>query len=97
MKIYIAGPMSGIEEFNYPAFHAAAKHLRAAGHEVINPAEVCPELGMPWDFYMRKDIAAMLECEAVYLLHGWSASKGACLEHHIARTLDMHVQVEGVE
>ena len=31
--------MSGILEFNFPLFHAVAKHLRFLGHEVFNPAE----------------------------------------------------------
>jgi hypothetical protein len=39
MKIYIAGPMRGYKEFNYPAFHAAAKKLRRKGHFVFSPAE----------------------------------------------------------
>jgi hypothetical protein len=39
MKIYLAGPMRGYKDFNFPAFHAAATKLREAGNTVFNPAE----------------------------------------------------------
>lgn len=92
--MYIAGPMSGIPEFNYPAFHVAAKALRAVGYTVVNPAEISPEQGNDWVYYMRRDIPAMLTCESIFLLKGWENSKGATLEKHIAEALGMLVFFE---
>lgn len=37
--IYLAGPMQGHPEFNFPTFHAVAHCLRMSGHTVFNPAE----------------------------------------------------------
>ena len=39
MKLYLAGPMRGYDDFNFPAFRAAAAELRSMGHEIFSPAE----------------------------------------------------------
>ena len=39
MRLYLGGPMRGIPEFNFPAFHKAAHALRNQGHIVFSPAE----------------------------------------------------------
>lgn len=37
---YLAGPMSGIPQFNYPEFHRIASVLRDAGYQIESPAEL---------------------------------------------------------
>lgn len=54
MRIYVAGPMTGYENFNATAFQEAAARLRAQGHDVITPHElnaalVLRETGRPFD------------------------------------------------
>jgi Domain of unknown function (DUF4406) len=39
MRIYLAGPMSNVKDFNFPAFDAAAIKLRSEGHKVFSPAD----------------------------------------------------------
>ncbi len=90
-RIYIAGPMTGIERLNYPAFNAAAAKLRAQGYEVENPAENDLPPGKQWHEYMRHAIPRLLTCTMVGLLDGWTQSKGALLEVEIAQRLGMYV------
>lgn len=39
LTLYLAGPMSGIAQYNYPRFQEISKDLRGAGYNIINPAE----------------------------------------------------------
>lgn len=92
---YIAGPMTGIEAFNFPAFQSAASelyamgvgHVKHTGHGV--PPR--PDASRPWADYLREALRFMLGCDAVVVLPGWRESKGARLEVHVALELGMPV------
>jgi hypothetical protein len=89
MRIYISGPISGKPDGNKPAFEHAAELIRSHGHDPVNPHDVCANIGKDalWHDYMRKDIKALLDCDAIVMLPGWEDSRGACLEHLIAEEL----------
>ncbi|WP_417219007.1 DUF4406 domain-containing protein [Achromobacter spanius] len=91
MKTYLAGPMTGHLDLNFPLFHAEAKRLRATGHDVVNPAEINVDPTKGWEDCMRVDIAELMKCEAIAMLPGWQQSRGASLEHHIATELGLLV------
>lgn len=91
MKIYLAGPMTGLPDFNYPAFNAAAEKLRALGHGVCNPAENPVPPCRSWEGYMRLALAQLVTCDCIVLLQGWQASRGAKVESDLALTLRMKV------
>lgn len=94
-RIYIAGPMTGLPEFNRPAFAAAAAHLRSLGLEAINPGELYTHTHMPWSFYMRAALRALLTCDSIFLLRGWTNSRGAKLEWQLANALGLTLYYEG--
>ena len=97
MRLYVAGPMTGLPDFNYPTFNAAANDLRRVGYDVLNPAEIeadNPTPGTPqaWDWYMRHALRMVLLADALAVLPDWHRSRGASLEVHIACSLGMNVQ-----
>lgn len=81
-RIYISGPMTGLPDFNYPAFHREAARLRALGYHVESPAENPPQAD--WSGYMQQALKQMLACDAVAFLPGWAESRGALLERYVA-------------
>lgn len=92
-RCYIAGPMSGYVDHNFPAFKKAAKELRARGYDVISPHEIENDQN-DWYQCMRDDIKQLVDCDTIYLLDGWWNSTGAKLECTIAYGLDMEIWFE---
>lgn len=88
-RLYVAGPMTGLPEYNYPAFHQAAAQLRAAGYDVENPAENLTQ--STWDDYLRAGLRQVLTVDGIATLPDWQVSRGAALEVHVAHALRLVV------
>lgn len=91
MKFYIAGPMTGLPDLNFPAFHAEAARLRSEGHEVANPAEINPDHTTPWHECMFRDLKELSTCQGIVLLPGWEKSPGAQIERLWATRMGLQV------
>jgi hypothetical protein len=84
--------MTGLPDFNRPAFFEAQDKLEAAGYAVINPARNGLPPDAPWEQHMREDIANMVQlAEAVATLPGIEASRGSQIEVGLALRLGWRV------
>jgi hypothetical protein len=103
VNVYLAGPMRGYPGLNHAAFNEAAAALRALGHTVFNPAEhdvaqgIGPDDEAKAETMLRTLLGADLAwitgtADALVMLPGWAASKGALAEFHVARALNIPVQ-----
>ena len=104
-KIYVAGPMTGYEKFNFYEFDRVSSLLQAQGWNVINPANIDrangfdPTIqGISHDLDSRdlgmmlsRDIIAISTCDAIFLMKGWEDSKGANMEKLFANIIGIDV------
>lgn len=81
-KIYIAGPMSGLPNFNRDAFNAEAHRLLGLGHVALNPA-ILPD-GLEQHEYIAICIEMVKMADQLVMLPGWERSAGARAEHSLA-------------
>jgi hypothetical protein len=91
-RAYLAGPMTGHVDFNYPAFHQAAAYYRAMGIDIVSPAELHgDDFSKTWAEYLTAGFAALDTCGTIILLLGWNNSRGAKMElcRAIERGLDV--------
>ena len=101
MKVYISGPMTGMPERNEREFHEAERQIVDAGQIAVNPHKIsndvnrkCSELGTvpTYEDYMHADLKALLDgCTTIYMLDGWRGSRGACMEHEVAKICGLEI------
>ena len=93
--IYISGPMTGIKDFNYPAFYSKEKELLEAGHKVENPArnsstddngDIKTGKGLMIDALHQLE-----KCTHITFLPDWESSPGAHIEAIAANRMEIEV------
>ena len=104
IKIYIAGPMRTIQDFNREEFNSAERSLKSKGvYAPVNPVTLDKESGLTDEelstrmglrLIMKRDIEELLKCEQIFMLIGWEKSEGARIEHALASMVGMYIQYQ---
>lgn len=93
-RIYISGPMTGMEDLNLEAFTAAENLLLEQGNIPINPHRFPKQKS--YEDYLLFDLEILAtSADAVALLPGWEQSPGAKKELQLALELELEIIILG--
>lgn len=105
--VYIAGPMTGVEDYNFAAFDEASFKFKERGYTVINPAQIAREYadqqGLTFEEIALREFAVLdflpllQKASHMHMLNGWEYSNGAKAEHAIAKWLNLTITYETEE
>lgn len=91
MKYYLAGPMAGHPEHNWPYFKKITAYLRVRGYDIACPTESGGKEELGYVTSLKLSLIHLLQCDAIIMLPGWSSSRGATLELLLAVLLDYRI------
>ena len=90
MTAYISGPVTGMPNRNEEQFEALARKLEAIGFETMVPTRIVPP-SAGWESAMKICLSALTKCDLLIAMPGWQQSRGASIEHDIAKQLGIPV------
>lgn len=92
-RCYIAGAVTGTDDYK-ERFEETAYKVIFLKHIPVNPIELAHNHDKSWESYMKETIPAMMRCNAIYMMKGWRQSKGATIEHNLAKKLNYTIIYE---
>lgn len=103
-SVYISGPITKNPKGNARAFQEATDKIRELGFEVVSPSELDEEADLlteelakvnsgskEWAQLLVRDILHVTAVDALVVIDGWQASRGAKLEVLLANSLKKKV------
>lgn len=91
-KCYIAGKIGDLPEDEFKANFAEARaEVAAMGFEPVCPTLLPHNHERTWLSYMKEDVTALLQCDALFAQRNWHISKGARIEVAIAWMLGIEI------
>ena len=94
-KIYISGAIS--DDPQHEIKFSKAEELFKRNWEVINPVKIGHDMinnagrVLTYNDFLIEDLKQLFECDAIYMLKGWEASKGARAEHATAAAMNLKI------
>ena len=101
--IFISGPMTGLQNYNFDKFNEVGARLEKAGYKVVNPVDICKKYKKEEVVKRTEVFNAMIaeqqkaereQCDAILLLDGWECSLGVRLELQTAIELKFRIFLE---
>lgn len=85
LKVYVSGAITGLPSQQVEEkFRRAERFLRRRGMLPVCPIDNGLEASAEWRCHMRRDLEMLAACDAIYMLEGWHASRGARIELRMA-------------
>lgn len=94
-KIYISGKITGLKHKEAcKNFDESERFIKLLRHIPVNPMKLDHYHGKTWEEYMKEDLISLLKCDGIFMQKNWEGSKGAIIEHQLAKNLGMKIIYE---
>ncbi len=91
-KVYISGAISGLPLEEAKANFRRAKELvESWGFIAVSPFDSGVADSEPWHVHMLADLEMLSKCTHIYLMDGWTKSRGANIEHDFAQAMGLAI------
>lgn len=91
-RCYNSGKITGLSDLDYILnFLDADDEIKQLGYNPISPLDKNMQGNIPWWLHITLDVMLLLTCRTAYFQRNWKDSRGARIEHRIAKFFRMKI------